>query len=394
MPVETRRRSRLPAGFGTIWVCVAIDLVGFGIVLPILPLYAKQFGASAVTATALVAAFSAAQFVCAPILGRLSDRIGRKPVLLFSLAGTAVASLITGLAGSVAVLLIGRIIDGASGASVSVAQAAVADVASPEERPHLMGLLGAAFGLGFVAGPAIGALAGLSDHRLPFFIAAAIAAVNAVVACFRLPETHRPGEAAADADGDERNDEVAAFRIPGVAALVAISFAALVAFSGFESTFALFGNRRLDLHLSSTGVVFALVGVVIVVVQGGVVRPAVRAMGEQRVLLAGLVLNGIGLGLLAGVHSLLALAPAVLALTIGQGLISPTLSSALAGKVRADRRGGVLGLQQSAGGLARVVGPIVAGLAFGHVGVAVPYVAGAVLMLAAALALVAAQNRT
>src|SRR5947207_5246679 len=124
MPVETARRSRLPAGFGPIWVSVAIDLVGFGIVLPILPLYAKQFGASAATATALVAAFSAAQFVCAPILGRLSDRVGRKPVLLFSLAGTAVASVITGLAGGIVVLFVGRIVDGVSGASVSVAQAA------------------------------------------------------------------------------------------------------------------------------------------------------------------------------------------------------------------------------------------------------------------------------
>jgi MFS family permease len=173
-----------------------------------------------------------------------------------------------------------------------------------------------------------------------------------------------------------------------VLTLVIVSFAALVAFSGFESTFALFGSKRLDLHLSSTGVVFAVVGVLIVVVQGGLVRPAVRAAGESRVLLAGLVLNGIGLGLLAGVHSFVALAPAILALTVGQGLVSPTLSSALAGKVTADRRGGVFGIQQSAGGLARVVGPVVAGVAFGHLGVAVPYVGGAVLMLGAAMAVV------
>src|SRR3954464_6333515 len=141
-PGERRERTRLPPGFGTIWVTVAVDLIGFGIVLPVLPLYADRFGASAVTATGLVAAFSAAQFVCSPILGRLSDRIGRKPVLLFSLAGTAIASLVTGLAGGVVVLFIGRIIDGASGASVSVAQAAVADVSTPEQRPHLLGLLG------------------------------------------------------------------------------------------------------------------------------------------------------------------------------------------------------------------------------------------------------------
>src|SRR3954468_6411606 len=234
---EPRSRMGLPPGFGTLWVTVAIDLIGFGIVLPILPLYAKQFGASAVTATGLVAAYSAAQFVFSPILGRLSDRIGRRPVLLLSLVGTAIASLVTGLAGTVAVLFIGRIIDGASGASVSVAQAAVADVASEEQRPHLLGLLGAAFGLGFVIGPAIGALAALSDHRLPFFIAAAIAGVNAVVAFFRLPETHHPGAEVVPSEGPIPGTEMledtasihvrptveaerSAFRIPGVAVLV------------------------------------------------------------------------------------------------------------------------------------------------------------------------------
>src|SRR3954447_752499 len=369
MPVQTGRRSRLPAGFGTIWVCVAIDLVGFGIVLPILPLYAKQFGASAVTATALVAAFSAAQFVCAPILGRLSDRIGRKPVLLFSLAGTAVASLVTGLAGGVAVLFIGRIIDGASGASVSVAQAAVADVATPEERPHLLGLLGAAFGVGFVAGPAIGALAALTDQRLPFFVAAAIAGVNAIVAIFRLPETHRPGtetpsvgpipgtEAVEDTSSlhipadirRRRRADRSVLRLPGVVILIVVSFAALAGFSGFESTFALFAGERLHLHLASTGVLFAIVGVVIVVVQGGLGRPAVRSLGEQRVLFAGLILNAVGLAILAAVHSFWLLAPAVLFLTVGQGLASPTLSSALAGKVGPERRGGLLGVDDSDG---------------------------------------------
>jgi DHA1 family tetracycline resistance protein-like MFS transporter len=400
---DSRTRPRLPPGFGTIWVTVAVDLIGFGVVLPILPLYAKEFGASEATAAALIAAFSAAQFVCSPLLGRLSDRIGRKPVLLFSLAGTAVASLITGLAGSVAILFVGRIVDGVSGASVSVAQAAVADVASPEERPHLLGLLGAAFGLGFVAGPAIGALAALSDRRLPFYIAAAIAGVNAVVAVFRLPETHRPGQSSGSEGpiaGTEPVEntasvhghvpvsaEVSAFRIPGVGRLVLASFLSLVAFSGFESTFALFANDRLDLHLSSTGAVFAVVGLVIVVVQGGMVRPTVRSLGERPVLLGGMAVMAVGLLLLALVHSWLLLVPALLALTVGQGLSSPTLSSELAGKVTADRRGGVLGLQQAAGGLARVIGPIAAGFALEHLGAGVPYVVGAVLVAGAVFAL-------
>ncbi|HEX2041248.1 MAG TPA: MFS transporter, partial [Acidimicrobiales bacterium] len=188
-------RRPLPPGFGTIWVCVALDLVGFGIVLPILPLYAERFGAEAVSATGLVAAFSAAQLVFSPVWGRVSDRVGRKPLLVLSLAGTAVGSLVTGLAGSLSVLFLGRVLDGISGASVSVAQAAVADIAPPEDRARLLGLLGAAFGLGFVAGPAIGGLAALGGPEVPFLLAAAIAAVNAVVAARRLPETH-PGKGA------------------------------------------------------------------------------------------------------------------------------------------------------------------------------------------------------
>src|SRR5687768_15824024 len=187
-----RERAGLPEGFGTIWSAVALDLVGFGIVLPILPLYAERFDASPATIGLLVASFSLAQFVFSPIWGRVSDRVGRKPVLVLSLAGTAVGSLLTGLAGSLWLLFAARILDGISGASVSVAQASVTDLAPPSERPRLLGLLGAAFGLGFVAGPAIGALAALGGPEVPFLVAAALAAVNAVVAAVRLPETRPP----------------------------------------------------------------------------------------------------------------------------------------------------------------------------------------------------------
>jgi MFS family permease len=353
-------------------------LVGFGIVLPILPLYAKRFGASPFTATALVAAFSAAQLVFSPIWGRVSDRVGRKPVLVLSLVGTAVGSLITGLAGSLWILFAGRLVDGVSGASVSVAQAAVADVAAPEQRARLLGLLGAAFGLGFVAGPAIGALAALGGPHVPFFLAAVIAAVNAGFAVRRLPETHpSPGPA-------RRAVDRVPWRRSGVLPLVVVAFVSLAAFSAFEGTFALFGERRLDLRLASTGGVFAAVGVALVFVQVRVLPAAVDRLGEGGTLRVGLVINGVGLAALAGVHSFVSLAPALLLLVVGQGLVSPTLSSILAGKVGADRRGGVLGVQQAAGGLARVVGPLAGGFLFQQVGVPVPYAAGAALMLLAA----------
>ena len=184
-----RERQPLPKGFGTIWTTVAVDLIGFGIVLPILPQYAQRFGATATVTGLLVASYSLAQLVFSPVWGRLSDRIGRKPVLVISLFGTAIGSLFTGIAGAIPLLFLGRIIDGASGGSVSVAQAAVSDVAAPADRARLMGLLGAAFGLGFVAGPAIAAIGALWGPHVPFFIAAAIAFVNALLAIRRLPET-------------------------------------------------------------------------------------------------------------------------------------------------------------------------------------------------------------
>jgi DHA1 family tetracycline resistance protein-like MFS transporter len=402
----TGRRTRFPAGFGAVWGCVLIDLIGFGIVLPILPLWAERFGASPGTIGALVATYSAFQLVCAPLLGRLSDRIGRKPVLVLSLIGTAVGSLLTGLAGSLALVFLGRAIDGMSGGSVAVAQAAVADLAEEAERPRLLGFIGAAFGLGFVAGPAIGALAALGGPRTPFLVAAGLAACNAVVAIVRLPETREAvatpasapaggwREAGGPADGDpwDRDGAHTAGRDAAaegeltpdrrrkrLARLLVVAFTSLVAFSAFEATFALFGERRLDLRLASTGAVFAGIGLAVVLANTGLVAPAVRRLGELGALRLGLGLNAVGLALLAVTRSWAMLVPALLALTAGQGLITPTLSSLVAGTVEAERRGGALGVQQAAGGLARVVGPLAGGFAFQRIGVPVPYAAGAAL---------------
>lgn len=376
-------RPGLPEGFGTIWFTVALDLIGFGIVLPILPLYAERFNAGPATIGLLVASFSLAQFVFAPLWGRWSDRVGRKPVLMLSLVGTAVGSLLTGLAGSLWLLFAARILDGISGASVSVAQAAVTDLAPPEERPRLLGLLGAAFGLGFVAGPAIGAVAALGGPHVPFFVAAALAGVNAVVAAFRLPETRRRVRPAPEtpepavAEPSVRRE---------LADYLIVAFVSLVAFSAFETTFALFGERRLGFRLGSIGVVFTLIGIMIALVNGFAVAPAVRRFGEAKTLRLGLALNACGLAILPFVHSLPALAPALLFLTAGQGLVTPTLSTTVAGRVADDRRGAALGAQQSAGGLARVVGPIVGGFAFERIGVGAPYFGG-VLLLVLAVAL-------
>ena len=372
-------RAALPPGFGTIWVTVAIDLVGFGIVLPVLPLYARRYHASPAVAGALVAAFSLAQLVASPLWGRLSDSVGRKPVLIVSLVGTAIGSLFTGLAMGLPLLFIGRLVDGASGASVSVAQASVADIAAPAERSRLFGLLGAAFGLGFVIGPAIGGLLSPIDPRLPFLVAAAIAGVNAIVAVRRLPETRPRGS------GERSHPRRSgAWRTRPVLTLLAVSFLSLVAFSAFEGTFALFTHQRLGLQQGSTYAVFVVIGVLIAAVEVGLVHPAVARFGERGALQWGLVLNAVGLAMLPAVHSRWWLLPSLLLLTAGQGLITPTLSSTVAGQVDHGARGEVLGVQQSVGGLARVLGPILGGVAFGAIGVGAPYAGGAVLVAMAA----------
>ena len=361
---------------------VALDLVGFGIVLPILPLYATRFHASSLTAALLVAAFSAASMVASPLWGRLSDRVGRKPVLVVSLVGTAVGSLLTGLAGGIAVLFIARVLDGASGASVAVAQASVGDLAAPEERPRLFGLLGAAFGVGFVAGPALGALSSLGGPRLPFFLAGGLAAVNAVIGLRRIPETRPAG-------GFDRPPRVhpslRALLDAEVVTLIVVAFCALVAFSGFESTFALFGHRHLGIGIGSSAAVFAAAGAVIVVVEGGLVRHVAARFGEMATLRFGLGCNVVGLGLLAPAHSWALAAPALLALTVGQGLVQPSMSSAMAARADPARRGALLGVQQSAGSLARVIGPAVGGALLGASVGGRPYVLGAALSAVALL---------
>jgi MFS family permease len=373
----------LPPGFGTIWSTVAIDLVGFGIILPVLAIYGERFGASPTTLGLLVSSFSIAQFVFLPLLGRLSDRIGRRPVIILSLFGTAAGSFLTGGATTVWMLFLGRIVDGASGASVSVAQGAVSDVAPPEERAHLLGLLSAAFGVGFVLGPALGGLAALAGPRVPFFVAGGIAFVNALVALKRLPETY-PASARAEASSavpdDTEVEVVDRARRRTLTRLALVTFIATSAFSAFEATFSLFGQERFGLNESSVSVVFIGIGLVLILVQGGMVRPANARFGPLGTLRAALTFNAVGLLILAAAMSWWLLVPSLLLLVLGQGLATPMLSTLVVERAAHTRRGGALGFQQSAGALARIVGPVVGGVLFQHVGVAAPYVVGAGLV--------------
>lgn len=373
---------------GIVFTTVLIDLVGFGIVIPLMPLYAETFGASPTEIGLLTASFAFMQLLFAPLWGRLSDRVGRRPVILASLVGTAVASLVFGLAGALWLLFVARILDGISGASYGAAQAYVADVTTPEERAHGMGLIGAAFGLGFVVGPALGALCAAVDPRLPFFVAAGLAAANFALAWRRLPESRRPGAAPSTYSRIALLRSALASR--SLAPLVWLSFVGTFGFVAMEATFALLGERRFAFGLVEIGLVFTFIGVVAAVAQGGLVRPLVRRVGEWPTLRAGLVMTAVALALLAVVEDLWALFPALVLLAVGSGLVFPTVTALVSKRTPEGDQGGVLGLMASTGGLARVTSPILATVLFEHVGVAVPYVMGAALFaICAAYALAA-----
>src|SRR4051794_7924732 len=267
----------------------------------------------------LFAVYSLAQLVGAPLLGRLSDHIGRKPVIVIALLGTAAGSFITGAAGALWVLFAGRIIDGASGGSLSVAQAAVADIAPPEQRPRLLGLLGAAFGVGFVLGPAIGGLAALGGPHVPFYVAGVLATLNAIAALIRLPETHRHAQR-----------QRAGVRVPRTKVLrrlALIGFLTTLSFAAFEATFSLFGKRRFDLTESGTSVLFLFIGLVLVVMQAGVYHRLVRRRDVARVYLGGVLSLAAGLAFVAGATTWPVLIVALVLLGIGQGVANPAVTT-------------------------------------------------------------------
>ncbi len=372
----TTEREPLPRGFWVIWSTVALDMVGFGIVAPILGRYADRFGASGLQVGLLFASFSLAQMICAPMLGRLSDRVGRKPVIIVSLIGTAVGSFVTGIAGALWVLFVGRIIDGASGASIAVAQSAVVDLGKPEQRARMLGLLGMAFGVGFVVGPALGGLAALGGPHVPFFVASGLAAANAIAAVIRLPETSTT----------VRQPRSPSRRVRQVNRFIVIGFFSALPFAGFEATFSLFGGARFDLTEGSTAAVFFAIGLAMSLVQGMLIGPLTKRFGSTRLLQSGLVLVACGLGVLGGAAVWVVLFVALALIVIGSGVSNPSLTTLVANSAPADQRGEVLGFQQSAGALARVIGPPLAGLSFDRVGIGAPYSLGALVFLIAIVA--------
>ena len=374
-----------------IFVTVFIDLLGFGIIIPLLPFYAESYGASALMVGLLGSVYSLMQFLVAPLAGRWSDRLGRRPIILAGLLGSCAAYVALALADSLALIFAARIVAGVAGGNIPTAQAYIADITTPENRARGMGLIGAAFGLGFIFGPAIGGILTRFGPAMPMWCAAALCLANFAAALVLLPES-RHGQPARVSFG--RLDLLQrARRHAGLVPLLAVFFFVSTAFSGFEATFALFTERRFGFTAETIGYVFAFIGVILATINGVAVGRVVPRLGERRVVPMAIGLIALGLALVPAAQSVPLLFAVCGLIAVGMGFNNPALSSAVSRLADADEQGGMLGLAQSLGALGRIAGPTWGGFLFDNAGLALPFLSAAAIMMAALLLAVAGMRR-
>ena len=360
------RRSPLIVIFTTVF----IDLVGFGIVIPVLPFYAEGtlFNATPRTVGLLFASYSIMQLIFSPILGGLSDKHGRRPVLLLSIIGTGIGFLVLGFAKTIFMLFLGRILDGITGGNISTAQAYIADITTKENRTKGMGLIGAAFGIGFIFGPAIGGILSGWGVHVPFFFAAALCFANAVLLYFTLPETVTADHPAKNRAGGGRSFRhvLNSLKQPRLAFVLIIYFLFVVAFSIMTTSFSLYTMFRFGYDAQHTGYLFAYVGLIAVVIQGGLIGRLVKRFGELPLVIVGALCFAISLfavpfvGPAAGGLAALLVGGGVF--SMGNSLATPALTSLASKTAGAEQQGVVLGVTQSVASLARAVGPSLAAL--------------------------------
>jgi MFS transporter, DHA1 family, tetracycline resistance protein len=395
-----------------LFLTVFIDLIGFGIVLPLLPIYSRNFQAQGITIGAIMASYSVMQFFFAPLWGRLSDRVGRRPILLVSTAAAALSYAVFAIGSShrgtvgLFILLGSRLLAGVCGANITVAQAYIADISPPDQRSKRMGLIGMAFGLGFVFGPGIGGLAiKLFGVAGPGWVAAALCAANFVLALLILGESWRPG-AAPVAPRPHFAQWAHVLRQPTIGFLNLVFFLATFCFACFETTLGLLISRNFQLDTARlqdatiSGYLFAYCGIVGALVQGGAIGRLVKRMGEPRLIVLSLVIFGLSLGPVPFVQGDVPLSWGILlrpeglpwlllllllaGLSIGSSLTRPPVFGLLSILTPAHEQGATLGVAQSVGSLARIVGPLAAGGLF-QLRPTAPYLLCAAMSLLTAL---------
>jgi MFS transporter, DHA1 family, tetracycline resistance protein len=392
---EIRGKATSKKALGLIFLTVFIDLIGFGLIIPVMPSYAKELHASDLQVGLLIASYSFMQLLFAPFWGRLSDHVGRRPILLISLVASSIGYLIWGWAHSLTSLFVARLVAGAGNANIPVAQAYVADVTTAENRAKGMGLIGAAFGLGFVLGPAIGGfcvshlgqssvdLSGLSTIG---FVAAGISLVDLVLTFFLLPEPEKRSQAATERFSIEPSFYVRAVSNPKLTVSFLIFFLSTFAFANMEATIVLLTRQKFNFSPFENSIMFTYIGLLIVLVQGGMIHRLAKKYGEKHLIAAGTLLVFVGLSLIPFVpqtNGLFLLATALALLAFGSGINNPSNQSLLSKLAPQESMGGILGVGQSISTLGRIIGPAAGGAAFQYLGMDSPYAIGAVVMIMA-----------
>ncbi len=370
-PVGPLSWNLRPSPLLAIFLIVAVDVLGLTIMIPLLPLYAERLGATPLQVGWLIGAYAACQLISGPLLGRMSDSTGRKPLLLVSQVGTFIGFIITAFAPSLLVLYLARMLDGATAGNLSLAQAYISDITKPEDRAKSFGVIGIAFGIGFLIGPAISGVLAKSDYRYPIFAAAGLSALSILCTAVLLPEA-KP----------EKNDEgrrlslvawgayVKYFQEPKLANRLWQFLCFIFPFAMFTSGFPLFAERRLEWHGAKfgpeqIGYVYAWVGFLGILTQGPVLGKLVKKFGEETINRVGFASYAVGYALLALTHSIPMLVLAATVTAFG-GFIRPTLTSMITKAAPRSEQGSVLGLQQSLTSVAQIAGPPFAGLLIQH----------------------------
>ncbi len=374
---------------------VFIDLIGFGMVIPLLPLLGEATGATPFQVGMLMASFSACQFVAAPLWGALSDRIGRKPVLLAGLAGSALCYWLMSRSGTYPELLATRSLAGLMAGNISAAFAYAADTSTPENRTKAMGIIGAAFGLGFIGGPVLGGLLAGNGHTVADFVAPALTAAGLsatalVLGLVTLKERARP----AGSHEGRRTGLKAALHQPALGFPLLAIFLSTFAFAGMETSFPMWSQAALHWGARQNGFMFAFMGFVSAMVQGGATHRMAKRMGEWKTAAIGTILLAAGMAAAAFATSLALLVVPAAAMALGFGLVSPSLNSALSLVARSSGMGAAMGAGRSVSTGARALGPVAAGFLFGSAGASAPFLAGGLLLAALAATLVMRLRRT
>jgi DHA1 family tetracycline resistance protein-like MFS transporter len=372
----------VPRRLAALFLTIFVSLVGFGIIIPLLPFYAETFGASPLSIGFLFASFSISQLVASPVLGYLSDRWGRRPVLIGSLLGTVLSFVMLALANSLVVLFLARIVDGLSGGNITTARAYIADVTTETDRARAYGLIGAAFGLGFILGPALGAAFSHISYTAPIWAATGLTLVATAVAWLWLPETVRRVEATGDAWWRFVPELLGR---PGIGRLMSVDFLYWLAFALYQTTFAMFGAARFDFGVAQIGYLLSGFGLFGVVVQVVVIGPIVRALGERRVLLLGLTLGSTGLAGASMAYSIPLFVAALVPAAFGVGLCNPALASLLSRGADTQEQGRIQGTAGALESLGRTVGPVWGNGTLQYFGEGSAYATAAVLLAVTAL---------